>query len=180
MNSRFDLSKVITILVLFVAAVAILYVVFTAAADKEQAGVMEVGKPAPDFTLQTPDGEEVSLSDYKGKVVMINFWASWCEPCRLETPELEKAYEAHKDQGFEILGVNLAENEVTVNGFIKNQGMTYPVVLDRDKSIAIDTYKVKPLPTSYFVDRDGILRVVAARPMTVRDIEGQINPLLSE
>lgn len=179
MSNRFDLSKVITILVLFIAAAGILYAVFTFD-NQEETAVLKVGQPAPDFTLETVDGEKMSLSDFKGQVVMLNVWASWCEPCRLEMPELQEAYEKHKEDGFVILGVNLVENEVTVRGFLKNYGLTFPVVLDPDRSVAVGKYKVKPLPTSFFIDKDGVLQAVAERPLSVRDIENYITPLLSE
>lgn len=176
MSTKLNLTRVITILVLFIAAVGILYSVISF--KKDDAVVLQTGQAAPDFTLQTLDGKPAKLSDYKGKVVMVNFWATWCEDCRTEMPALEKAYEAHKDQGLVILGVDLKESHASVNGFVGNYGITYPVLMDKDDSVAVDLYKVKPIPTTFFIDRDGVLRDKTEAPMTADYIENTLKPLL--
>ncbi|MGB8954199.1 MAG: redoxin domain-containing protein [Tumebacillaceae bacterium] len=173
-----NLSKIITILVLFAASVGIIWAVVNF--DKQEVVVLQAGQPAPDFTLNTLDGKTVKLSDYKGKVVMVNFWASWCEPCRQEMPDIEKVYETYKDQGLVILGVNINEKNVPVQGFVNQMGLKFPILMDHDSKVAVDLYRVKPIPTTFFVDKDGILRQTAEMPMTSSYMENTLAPLLGK
>src|SRR6266498_5323551 len=97
-----------------------------------------VGKQAPDFTLPTLDGTEVRLSHFHGQPILINFWASWCLPCREEMPELVRSYETHKAEGFMILGLNLTYSDTLtdVQAFVNEFHMTFPVLLDKDGQVA--------------------------------------------
>lgn len=113
-----------------------------------------VGELAPDFTLLNLDGEEVSLSDYRGQYVLINFWATWCKYCDIEMPDLNKLNEENED--LVVLAVNVMEDENTVDDYIKEGGYSFPVVLDKEGEIAI-TYLVSAFPTSFFIDKEGIL-----------------------
>lgn len=176
MSNGMNLSKVFTVIVLLLAAVGIIYAVVSF--NNQEDVVLEIGQPAPGFTLQGLDGKEIDLADYKGKVVMVNFWASWCEPCRIEMPEIQKAHETYKDQGLMVIGVNLRENEITVDGFAQTYGLTFPIALDPDGKVAVNSYKVKPLPTTFFIDREGILRSKAEMPMSYEFIEQTLKPLL--
>ena len=96
------------------------------------------GHPAPDFTLKDIEGQTVNLSDFRGQPVIINFWATWCGPCRVEMPHLQAAYEAHQADGLVVLGVNLTERDSPqmVPGFLEEFGLTFPVVLDESGSVA--------------------------------------------
>jgi cytochrome c biogenesis protein CcmG/thiol:disulfide interchange protein DsbE len=114
-----------------------------------------VGDDAPDFTLKNLDGEKVSLSDYEGQPVLINFWATWCGPCRLEMPIIEEMYQKYRDEGFVVLAVDVEESITVVNGFVKSMGLTFPVVLDYKGNVADGPYRLRAYPTSYFVGRDG-------------------------
>ena len=116
-----------------------------------------VGNLAPDFTLESLDGNKVSLSDYRGNVVLVNFWASWCEPCRTEIPDLEAAYQAHKDQGLIVLGVNVAETRQVVGPSAKAFGISYPVLLDEQDRM-MKQYRGLGLPMSLLIDREGVIR----------------------
>ena len=107
-----------------------------------------------DFRLPLLNGEMVSLSDYKGKVVLLNFWATWCPPCRVEMPSMETLYHHFKDQGFEILAVNLGEDAAHVQQFMDNNNHTFPVLLDRDEKVGA-LYGIRAIPTSYIIDRSG-------------------------
>jgi cytochrome c biogenesis protein CcmG, thiol:disulfide interchange protein DsbE len=176
MSNRMNITRVITILVLFVAAIAMLYTVVTF--KKDDTVVLKTGQAAPDFTVQTLDGKTVKLSDYKGKVVMLNFWATWCEDCRTEMPELIKTYEEHKDQGLVILGVDIKESQAAVKTFADTNDVNYPIVMDKDGAVALDEYKVKPIPTTFFIDRDGVLRNKTEAPMTKEYMESTLKPLL--
>ncbi|MCA1011899.1 redoxin domain-containing protein [Halobacillus halophilus] len=115
---------------------------------------LEKGQQAPDFTLQTLEGEEVSLSDYRGKKVMINFWATWCPPCRAEMPDMEKFYQ---NEDIVILAVNLTETESglkEVQEFRDEFDLSFPILLDKKVEVA-NKYQINPVPTSVFVDEDG-------------------------
>ncbi len=116
----------------------------------------ELSGPAPDFTLTTLDGDKVKLSDLKGQVVMINFWASWCGPCRQEMPLLNDIYAGYKKAGFVLLGVNLDESADDAKDFLKKTPVNFPVLLDSQGKVA-DLYKNQAMPSSYFVDRKGNL-----------------------
>ena len=113
-----------------------------------------VGKESPDFTLLNLSGEEVSLSDYRGKTVMINFWATWCGFCKKEMPDMQRLSEENED--LVILAVDVMEEKSLVEDYIKEGGYDFEVVLDEKGEVA-KNYLVSAFPTSYFVDKDGIL-----------------------
>lgn len=113
-----------------------------------------VGKESPDFTLLNLYGEEVSLSDYRGKIVMINFWATWCGYCKKEMPDMQRLIEENDD--IVILAVDVMEDKKLVEDYINEGGYTFEVVLD-DKGLIARDYLVSSFPTSYFVDKEGIL-----------------------
>lgn len=122
--------------------------------EAEDDGDIAIGKLAPDFTLKNLDGEEVSLSDYRGKIVFLNFWATWCPFCDKEMPDLNKL-DAENDD-LVILAVDVMEDKETVEDYINEGGYDFEVVLDEDGSIS-QTYLVSGFPTSYFIDPEGIL-----------------------
>jgi len=141
------------------------------------------GFPAPDFTLDTLDGSRIKLSDLRGKVVVVNFWATWCLPCREETPALEKSYEQYKDSGVVILGVNLTSEDSLndVKAFVQEFSLTYPILLDRDGNVSNYLYQIKGLPTTFFINREGIIRtVLVGGPMSETFIRSKIEALLQE
>ncbi len=115
------------------------------------------GNLARDFTLRTLDGTEVSLSDYRGNVVLINFWATWCPPCTAEIPDLEAAYRERQDEGFVVLGVNEEESREQVEPFVIALNMTYPVLLDESGRV-LRLYRGVGLPMSVIVDQEGVIR----------------------
>lgn len=119
----------------------------------DEVGLNE-GQIAPDFELTTLDGDTVKLSDYKGKRVMLNFWATWCPPCRVEMPDMQKF---HEDKDIVILAVNLSETESNtekVQAFIDERDLTFPVLLDEETEVA-DQYQIQPIPSSFLIDSDG-------------------------
>jgi peroxiredoxin len=132
---------------------------------------------ALDFTLQTPGGERVSLSDYRGSVVLVNFWASWCPPCNEEMPDLQSYYADHRDEGFVLIGVNVKENAEAATAFVETYDVTFPVVLDRDAGVA-GTYGVTGLPASYFVDPEGRLMGFWPGVLTREKLEADLTPKL--
>ena len=114
---------------------------------------------APAFTLQSVAGAQVSLAQYKGDVVMINFWASWCGPCRQEMPLLDSIYKQYKDMGFTLLGVNVEPDSHNADAWLKKTPVSYPILYD-PKSQVSQLYQVQAMPTTVIVDRQGVVRFV--------------------
>jgi len=137
----------------------------------------QVGAVAPDFQLPSLAGEQVALSNYRGQVILVNTWATWCPPCKAEMPAIHEFYQAHQDDGFVVLAVNSQEDAATVQQFISAQGFTFPVLLDIQASV-LDQYKVRGLPTSFIIDRDGVIRYVHTGAITPKQLEDAIRPLL--
>mgnify|MGYP001595066500 FL=1 len=140
------------------------------------------GFPAPDFTLDTLGGESVSLSSYRGSVVIVNLWASWCIPCRAEMPTLQKLYEANRERGLAVLAVNstVQDTEQDARSFAEETGVTFTVLLDRDGS-ASRRYLLRALPSTFAVDRNGIIQfVIVGGPVSEAVLQSKIEPLLSE
>ncbi len=117
-------------------------------------------KLADNFTLATPDGKRVALGDFRGKMVFVNFWATWCPPCREEMPSMERLYRREKDHGLVILAVSLDSDPKAVSPFVKEHGLTFPVVVDT-KMDAANLYGVRAVPSSFMIDRDGYMRGIA-------------------
>lgn len=118
---------------------------------------LEPGNTAPDFKLPTLEGEQIKLSDFRGKKVIMNMWASWCPPCKAEMPDLQSFYIDHQAEGIEVFGINLTEaekNKQDVTHFIEEYELTFPIVLD-EKSQTADLYEVTTIPTTYIVDSKG-------------------------
>jgi peroxiredoxin len=115
--------------------------------------------PAPGFTLASRAGQDVSLAQYKGNVVMINFWASWCGPCRQEMPLLESIYKKYNKMGFTMLGVNVEPNSNAANEWLKATPVSFPILYDRDSKVS-KLYDVAGMPSTVIIDRSGKLRVL--------------------
>lgn len=136
--------------------------------------------PAPDFTLKTLDGDEMTLSALRGQPVLINFWASWCGPCRIEMPALVRAYEQHKAEGFVILAVNLTFQDTlpAVKSFVQEFAMPFPVLLDETGAVANDLYQLRGLPTTIFIDREGRVERVQIGVMTDKQVDAFVAELV--
>ncbi|OGO50246.1 MAG: hypothetical protein A2148_04260 [Chloroflexi bacterium RBG_16_68_14] len=154
--------------------------------DKNPTGkppVTQVGRAAPDFLLETPKGGTLRLSDLQGQPVVVNFWASWCPPCRAEMPELVAAYERYQNQGLVIVGINLQEPDDTVLDFAEEFGIDFPLVIDRDGELA-DVWRlggpIQGIPTSYFIDGTGVIRDLYYGPMTEKTLEERLAKILPE
>lgn len=142
-------------------------------------GTPTIGDLAPDFTLKNLQGEEVSLSDFKGQPVLINFWATWCPPCRFEMPAIQKMYEQYQDEGFVVLAVDVEEPISTVKQYIEQGGYTFPVLLDYKGQVANGPYRIRAFPTSYFVDREGKIAVAHRGMMTEQILQQYIDRVLA-
>jgi len=148
----------------------------------QQGALAKEGFAAPDFTLDLLDGGTITLSELRGKAVLVNFWTSWCPPCRLEMPAIEKTYRSYKDIGFVVIGLNLTaqDSEQAAAAFAQEIGITFPIALDRDNAIG-NLYRVNALPTSYFIDRNGVIRsIVVGGPMNEALIQSKVEELLQE
>ena len=124
----------------------------------------EEGALAPDFLLESLRADEMRLSDFRGRAVVLNFWATWCAPCRREIPELVEAYDRYRDEGLVILAVNLQEGRGIVSPYAEDFGMEFPILIDRDGEVG-DDYRLLGLPQTYFVDRDGVIRSMFIGPI---------------
>lgn len=139
------------------------------------------GKRAPEFTLKTLDGKKVSLSDYKGKAVLINFWATWCAPCKIEMPWFVSLREQYASQGFEILGVSEDDADTPhakIAKFGQEQKLNYPLLMG-DDAVSRKYGGVEFLPTSYFVGRDGKIVAETAGLVSKDDVEANIKKALA-
>ncbi|HTC16107.1 MAG TPA: TlpA disulfide reductase family protein [Steroidobacteraceae bacterium] len=117
------------------------------------------GSAAPSFTLGSNGGKEISLAQYKGQVVMINFWASWCGPCREEMPLLESIYKKYNRLGFTMLGVNVEPDSKAANDWLKQTPVSFPILYDTDSKVS-KLYEVAGMPSTVIIDRNGTLRVL--------------------
>lgn len=141
----------------------------------------EAGMRAPDFTLrEMTTGESISLSQFQGQPVLLNFWATWCGPCRLEMPHIQEAYEKYRDQGFTVIAIDVKfdDGPEVVQAFIDELGLTFLVVKDETGEVEIDKYNVLGYPTSVFIDRNGIIKYVHRGPMTKEFIEEKLKEIL--
>lgn len=162
------------------AAIFLLLVMVVAACGESGAAVLEgvnKGNRARDFTLQTVDGDKVSLKDYEGKVVLINFWATWCPPCRAEIPDIQSTYEMRQGDGFVVLGVNVDEPRATVQQFMDEIEMTYPVLLDEGGKL-LQMYRANGLPMSVLVDREGVIQARHVGYLTAGELEKYLADLM--
>lgn len=138
-----------------------------------------VGDAAPSFTLQTLDNGSVSLAEQQGKVVLVNFWASWCEPCVRETPRLVQWQVQHADAGLQVLGIDtlFQDSRDAVAEFVNEQRVTYPILLD-DTGATTRQWAAQNLPRSFVVDRAGIVRYFKIGELTEEDFTREVLPLL--
>ncbi|HHB91227.1 MAG TPA: redoxin domain-containing protein [Anaerolineae bacterium] len=116
------------------------------------------GHNAPNFAFRYPDGSTYTLADFQGQAVIVNFWATWCPPCRREMPGLVKAYEAYKEEGLMILEVDVADPPEAVAQFVQEYNMTMPVILDQREEVT-RLYRTNSFPTSFFIDREGVIQL---------------------
>lgn len=125
---------------------------------------------AIDFTLSDISGKKVTLSELKGKKVFLNFWATWCPPCKAEMPDIEKLYQETKDSDLVILAVNLGESKDLVSSFLEKNKYNFPVLLDTTQNVAED-YQIRSIPTSYFIDEEGYIRAAKIGAMDMDEMK---------
>lgn len=135
---------------------------------------------APEFELERLNGEVVRLRDLRGQVVVVNFWASWCPPCRAEMPALERTYRAHRQSGLEILAVNSTHQDSleAARDFVDERDLTFPILLDRSGLVG-NQYHTRALPTTFFIGRDGVIeKVIIGGPMNEATLQTTVQSLL--
>lgn len=142
---------------------------------------MSISGKAPDFTLKSRDGKNLRLSDYRGQVVMINFWASWCGPCRQEMPLLEDMYKRYGKLGFTILGVNVDTDSTKAINYLKDVQVTFPIVYDTGNTVS-KSFNVNAMPTTVIVDRNGNMRFLhqGYKPGYENEYKKQVKQLIKE
>jgi peroxiredoxin len=141
----------------------------------------ELKGPAPDFTLKSMKGSNLKLSEFRGDVVMINFWASWCGPCRQEMPILNDLYLKYRDLGFTLLGVNVEENSTKAAKMVRELKVVFPVLFDTENKVS-KLYKVEAMPSTVIVDRNGNMRYLHRGyvPGTEDEYQRQVRELMAE
>lgn len=164
------------ILLLMIAAIG--YTLYNNA-TAEDVSVLKAGDKAPDFSLVDLEGNTHKLSDYKGQGVFLNFWGTWCKPCAKEMPAMDRQYEQFKDQGVQVLAVNIAQSEFEVQNFADQYNLSFPVVIDKTKSV-MTAYNIIPLPTTVLVNPEGEIERVVTGEMTEQDIKGFMEEIKPE
>jgi peroxiredoxin len=137
-----------------------------------------VGSVPPDFSGVTYDGTPVSLSDYAGQPVWLTFGASWCPDCRVEAPDIEAAYQAHKDAGLVVLGVFISEGADDIAGYASRAGLTFPITVDEQEAIAA-AYRTMGVPTHFFIGRDGTVREVRIGALSKDDMARSVAAIMN-
>ncbi len=154
--------------------------VFPSPANQTVYAVPQQGFFAPQISLTSLQGDVVTLADYKGQVVLVNIWASWCLPCKAEMPAIQRMYETYQDDGFVVLAVNAThqDNLNNVKEFVHDQALTFPILLDIEGEVS-KKYQMQALPTSFFITPDGIINeVVIGGPMSEALLESRISALV--
>ncbi len=154
----------------------ILMAIYGCAEKKEEAGRAEP-KKAREFSIELFDGATFRLSEHRGSPIVLNFWASWCGPCKREAPELEKAFKKYSPRGVVFLAIAVQDTEEDAKKFIEEHGLTLPTGLDREQSVA-ELYGVMGVPTTFIIDREGMIRYTHLGAVTEELLEDELEELL--
>ena len=133
----------------------------------------KIGKPAMDFEVIDLKGQELSLKKYRGQVVLLDFWATWCFPCRAEMPHLKRVYDKYKDQKFEVIGISLDHGRAVLDSYIEKQNITWLQFLDEDRAVT-QMYNVKGIPATFLIDGEGIVRKVELRGRALEEAVAEL------
>lgn len=151
----------------------------TAASDGHCATAVVLNTPAPELELIDLDSQSVSLENLKGHVLLVNTWATWCPPCRAEMPILEQYYQAHREQGFILIGIDIAEAQSVVQQFVEAQDLSFPIWLDAHEA-SLRAFRSISLPSSFVIDRQGVIRLAWQGATCLAQLEADVTPLLHE
>lgn len=177
MSDKKKKRTLIRTVLLLIMISAIGYTIFSSATAEKN--VLRVGDQAPEFVLTDLNGNEHRLSEYRGEGLFLNFWGTWCKPCAREMPAINSQYEEFKDQGVNVLAVNIDQSEFEVQSYADRYGMTFPVAIDEAKSV-MEAYSVKPLPTTVLINSEGIVTDIITREMTEEEIAGHMESIKPE
>lgn len=140
----------------------------------------QIGFLAPEFTLHAIDEENYTLSEFRGKAVLVNLWATWCPPCRAEMPAIEKVYQEYKEQGFIVLAINATNQDdpSAIPAFLTQYNITFPILLDESGSVSL-LYQLQSLPSSFFINREGIIQeIIIGGPMSEALLRTRVEKIL--
>lgn len=186
MNAPSSFQKIISLVVIGVGLIAVGVAAMTLIALRKSQGVGQASAvpakmdyPAPSLTLSDLQGVERSLSDYRGQVLLVNMWATWCPPCREEMPTLEAFYQAYSDQGFVIIGLNDGDAAIEVLDFVSQYGLTFPIWLD-PTYISESAFNTMNLPSSFVIDRQGQVRLQWVGMINRAALEKYVVPIIKE
>ena len=163
---------------LLVSGIALLIVSGCGASFGDAQVYPQKGTIAPDFTLSDLDGNLINLADFRGKTVLLNFWATWCPPCRKEMPDIEAVYQGYKDLGVEVIGIDRKESKSTVETFVQEGRYSWTFLLDTSGDVFKD-YRVSGIPKSFFVDEAGIIREIHIGQMSQEIIEEKLKETMN-
>ncbi len=152
---RLTLNKILKVTLLVMLTLGLLVPGCSAGSELSKA---QVGELAPKFQLQNLDGQSVALSNFRGKPVVLNFWATWCSPCRSEMPYIQQVYDEWSDKGLVVLTINIGESSTKVKEFMQGYGLSFTVLLDTKEKVA-QSYNIRGIPSTFFIDKDGIIQV---------------------
>lgn len=158
--------------ILLVMLAALCYTMYNSVFAKQDQ--VKEGSIAPNFVLQSVDGERIELKELKGKGVFLNFWGTLCGPCKQEFPYMANQYEVFKDRGVEIVAVNVGESNIAVKNFMETYGVNFPVAMDKDRQVT-EAYDITPLPTTFLINPEGKVIKVIKGTMTERNVYEYMN-----
>ncbi|WP_058307542.1 thiol-disulfide oxidoreductase ResA [Gracilibacillus massiliensis] len=164
--------------ILIVLFAALLFAVVSNITAEEDANV-DIGDQAPDFQLKqvaTNNEAALRLSDFEGKGVMLNFWATYCEPCEREMPYMEQLYPEYKEKGVEIVAISVDATEIVIDNFVDQYNLSFPILHDKNSQV-LDAYGIRPLPTTYFIDENGVVVERVLGELTLERLEGYLKQI---
>jgi cytochrome c biogenesis protein CcmG, thiol:disulfide interchange protein DsbE len=144
-----------------------------------QVSTADIGQQGPHLRLPLVGGAETDLGAFRGQVIVLNFWATWCEPCKAEMPVFERAQQRYRDRGLTVVGVNFQERDDQITAFLQEVGVTFPSLADRTGEVSRN-WRATALPTTFVIDRQGIIRDVRVGAFTDEMLEARLTPLLAQ
>ncbi|MCD6599371.1 MAG: TlpA family protein disulfide reductase [Dehalococcoidia bacterium] len=179
MNNPLRITLIVTLTLMLSVGMAITGCSSNSASSTQGTQGTKVGDLAPDFQLDNLEGVSVSLSDFRGNPVMLNFWAIWCGPCVHEMPDIQSMYEEQSVKGLVLLAVNMGSTSSQVNEFLQNHDLFLPVLLDINREVA-QAYGIRAIPTTFFIDEEGIIQVVKVGAFPNKEaIENDLDKIMS-
>lgn len=160
--------------ILGILAIMVFYVVYQGINDEPETALTTIKEVAPNFSGETLTGDSLVLKDEMQGKTLINFWGTWCEPCKREMPALENAYSTYKTDGFTVISINLGQSDFVTQKFVDQYDLSFPVLIDQDGSIK-EAYHVGNLPASFLVNKDGVIEQVHEGELSEEMLEEWIN-----